>query len=200
MNVDTDEVLKAAGTKWNFLKFEPGLVGGHCIGVDPYYLAYKSLAMDYNPEIILSGRKINDSMANYISTKLIKKLESKNEKNEKIKIAILGLTFKEDCPDLRNSKVKDIFDIVNKKYTNVCISDPHADQELVKDIYGQDMLNINSLSKLDALIIAVPHKEYQKIDTKFLKNILKEGAVIFDIKSLLSKDDLVNQNFYYWCL
>ena len=180
LEIDTNAVLEAAQTKWNFLPFEPGLVGGHCIGVDPYYLASKSIQMGYNPEIILSGRKINDSMGEYAADRLYNTLVLKSFDLKKCKILVAGITFKENCPDVRNTKVVDIINRLESHGLNVDVYDPNADYNLVKDIYDIQLIENLYEYKYDALVIAVPHNEFFKID---FKRITKPESIIFDIKS-----------------
>ena len=200
MNLNTNEILEAAGTKWNFLNFKPGLVGGHCIGVDPYYLAYKSLMMDYTPDMILSGRKINDGMPEYITSIIQKKLEAINKEGKNVNVALLGLTFKENCPDMRNSKVKDIYNILKKNKYTIQLNDPQVDLNSVRKIYNKDLTDIDDLKKIDVIIFAVSHIEYQKLGIEDLNNILNKNAIIIDIKSIFSEHLFINENYDYWSL
>ncbi len=184
MGIDTNDVIDAAGTKWNFLKYKPGLVGGHCIGVDPYYLAHKAESLGYYPQVILSGRRVNDNMGIFVANKLVKLLISKNHVISNSKSLILGITFKEDCPDIRNSKVKDIFHELKQFNINVDVYDPHANKNEVKKEYGIDLIeNIND--KYDAIILAVSHKEFLELDIKALCS--SKDSVVFDIKSFLDR-------------
>lgn len=184
MGIDTNQVLKAAGTKWNFLNFFPGLVGGHCIGVDPYYLAHKSKELGYNPEIILSGRRMNDTMPKHLVTKIIKKLLLISNDTLPKKALILGATFKENCPDLRNSKVFDIFNELREYNIMSSIYDPIADFEELKGVYNEAALqNINDQSDFDILIIAVSHKQFLTLNPEAL---VKSKSVIFDVKGIFS--------------
>ena len=184
LDIDTKAVLEAAGTKWNFLKFSPGLVGGHCIGVDPYYLAQKAIESGYNPEIILAGRKMNDSMGGYVATETVKMMIKKGATIKGAKALVLGITFKENCPDIRNSRVIDIIKELESYDVNVDVYDPWASKEEVKHEYHLDLINdFDALSSdYDAVILAVSHHKFLKIDITQLKS---KTGVIFDVKSLL---------------
>jgi UDP-N-acetyl-D-galactosamine dehydrogenase len=184
MGIDTHDVLEAAGTKWNFLKFKPGLVGGHCIGVDPYYLAQKAQELGYHPEIILAGRRLNDEMGKYVATEVIKLMLKKDIKVKHSKVLVLGFTFKEDCPDVRNTKVIDIVNELNTYNVNVTIFDPWANPEEVIHEYGVVCQNEMSEKKYDAVILAVAHKEFMKIN---LQNLLNDTAVFYDVKGCISE-------------
>ncbi len=184
MGIDTTDVIEAAGTKWNFLKYRPGLVGGHCIGVDPYYLAHKAESLGYYPQVILSGRRVNDMMGMFVANKVVKLLINKGHKINQAKALILGITFKEDCPDIRNSKVIDIYKELVQFGMNVDVYDPHAGKHEVKDEYGIDLVDGLS-SKYDAIILAVSHKEFLTLDYNQLSN--GENAVLFDTKSFLDR-------------
>ena len=185
MGIDTTDVIEAAGTKWNFLKYRPGLVGGHCIGVDPYYLAHKAESLGYHPQVILSGRRVNDMMGMFVANKVVKLLIKKEHKVNASKALILGVTFKEDCPDIRNSKVIDIYTELLQYGMKVEVYDPHADHHEVSEEY-----NINLISEVgseyDAVILAVSHKEFLNIDYK--KIIKNSNSVIFDTKSFLDRN------------
>lgn len=183
LGIDTQEVLEAAGTKWNFLPFRPGLVGGHCIGVDPYYLTHKAQEVGYNSEIILAGRRLNDNMGIYVANQVIKLMIKKGHKIEGSKVLILGITFKENCPDIRNSRVIDVIKELQEFGVQICIYDPWADAKEVKHEYNLELLpELPALNTYDALVLAVSHKEFQEL------NIVKnEHQVIYDIKSLLPK-------------
>ena len=184
LNIDTSEVLDAAGTKWNFLKFKPGLVGGHCIGVDPYYLAQKAQEVGYNTEIILAGRRLNDSMGKYVSGAVIKLMIQKGIKVKDSKILILGLTFKENCPDFRNTKVIDIYNDLMSFHTNVEILDPHVDERLVKKIFNIKVLKETpNFDSYDAIILAVAHDAFKTFDLR-----KSSKRVIFDVKNFLPKN------------
>ena len=182
MKIDTEEVLKAAATKWNFLKFSPGLVGGHCIGVDPYYLTSKALEMGYNPEIILSGRKINDSMGSFVASELLKCMIEKGIKIENSNILILGFTFKENCPDIRNTRVIDVYNQLIKQTKNISVYDPHADKLEVENEYGIKIHNKIPDKKFDSIILCVSHKEFKSLDLSRYRN---NNSVIYDVKSFL---------------
>lgn len=184
MGIDTNDVIEAAGTKWNFLKYKPGLVGGHCIGVDPYYLAHKAESLGYYPQVILSGRRVNDNMGMFVANKLVKLLISKNHVISNSKTLILGITFKENCPDIRNSKVIDIFRELQQFNMNVDVYDPHADKHEVKEEYGVNL--VESISdKYDAIILAVSHEEFLEFDIRAI--CASADSIIYDIKSFLER-------------
>ena len=189
LDIDTKAVLEAAGTKWNFLKFSPGLVGGHCIGVDPYYLAQKAIESGYNPEIILAGRKMNDSMGSYVATETVKMMIKKGATIKGSKALVLGITFKENCPDIRNSRVIDIIEELETYDVNVDVYDPWASAEEVKHEYGFDLItDFDDLSAdYEAVILAVSHNEFLKLDITKLKS---QTGVVFDVKSLLPIDTI----------
>ncbi|WP_207425872.1 nucleotide sugar dehydrogenase [Pedobacter sp. SYSU D00535] len=183
LGIDTQEVLKAAGTKWNFLKFQPGLVGGHCIGVDPYYLAQKAQEAGYHPEIILAGRRVNDGMGAYVADQLVKRMLSNGINIISSDVLVLGFTFKENCPDVRNTKVIDIVKKLEEYKINVCIHDPWADPIQVKHEYGVICQNGESKRrKYDAVLLAVAHSDFMDLD---ISSLLKDNAVVYDIKSML---------------
>lgn len=185
LGVDTTEVLEAAGTKWNFLPFKPGLVGGHCIGVDPYYLAQKAMELGYHSEIILAGRRLNDSMPYYIASEVIKLMIKKDIIINNSDILILGITFKENCPDVRNTKVVNIVKCLDEYDLNITICDPLANPKEVKHEYGLDIFNeIPNSMKFDTIILAVPHHEFKEMN---IKKYCKDNAVIYDCKSYLDK-------------
>jgi len=184
MGIDTNDVLEAAGTKWNFLKYKPGLVGGHCIGVDPYYLAHKAESLGYHPQVILSGRRVNDNMGMFVANKLIKLLIAKNHVISKSKVLVLGITFKEDCPDIRNSKVIDIVRELQQFNINVDVFDPHADKHEVAEEYGLKLIDaINDT--YDGIILAVSHKEFLQLELASLRST--SATVIFDTKAFLDR-------------
>ncbi len=186
LGIDTRDVLDAAGTKWNFLQFSPGLVGGHCIGVDPYYLAQKAQEAGYHPEIILAGRRMNDGMGEYVATRVVKLMNKKHIPVIGSSVLILGITFKENCTDVRNSKVVDIVSALEDFEANVSVYDPWADVDEVEDVYGINLHdNLKTLHAYDAIILAVAHKEFLSLD---LTSLVKSNAVIFDAKSVLPKD------------
>jgi UDP-N-acetyl-D-glucosamine/UDP-N-acetyl-D-galactosamine dehydrogenase len=186
LGIDTLEVLEAAGTKWNFLPFKPGLVGGHCIGVDPFYLAQKAQEVGYHPEIILAGRRLNDSMGKHVATEVIKHMMRKDLKVIDSKVLILGFTFKEDCPDVRNTRVIDIYQELKSYDMDVCIYDPWADSAEVKHEYGIEVINGGAkpvLGDYAAIILAVAHKEFKSWPIQ-----KSENQVVFDVKSVLEKE------------
>lgn len=179
MHIDTTEVLKAAGTKWNFLKFNPGLVGGHCIGVDPYYLTHKAQELGYHPEIILAGRRINDNMGKYAANRVVKLMIKHDKKINKAKVLILGITFKENCPDIRNSRVIDVVKELKEFGCNVDVYDPWADKNEVLREYNLNLIENLNLNNYDAVVLAVAHDEFKNLDFSNL------NAVTFDIKGIL---------------
>jgi UDP-N-acetyl-D-glucosamine/UDP-N-acetyl-D-galactosamine dehydrogenase len=184
MGIDTSEVLEAAGTKWNFLKFKPGLVGGHCIGVDPYYLLHKSESLGYYPQVILSGRRVNDNMGIFVANKLIKLLIKKGHRIEGSKVLILGITFKENCPDIRNSRVIDVYQELKEFGVEVEVYDPWASKPEVKEEYNINLLD-SLKDKYDGILLAVSHEEYKLLN---LENFKNTNAVIFDIKGIYDKN------------
>ncbi|MFN5705880.1 MAG: nucleotide sugar dehydrogenase, partial [bacterium] len=184
IGIDTTDVLEAAGTKWNFLKYKPGLVGGHCIGVDPYYLAHKAESLGYHPHVILSGRRVNDNMGMFVANKVVKLLIKKGHRIGGAKTLILGVTFKEDCPDIRNSKVIDIYNELKQFGMSVDVFDPHANKEEVLHEYGVKMID-ELANDYNAIILAVSHSAFAKIDYNSLKN--GNDAVLFDTKSFLDR-------------
>lgn len=185
MGIDTQEVLDAAATKWNFLPFKPGLVGGHCIGVDPYYLAQKAQDYGYHPEVILAGRRINDSMGEYIANQVVKCLIKKGNYVKGSHILVLGFTFKENCPDVRNTKVFDIIKALKDYNTNITIYDYWAKPEEVKREYNLEIANELPKDKFDAIVLAVAHNEFLKLD---IKNMIKQDGIIYDVKGLLKSN------------
>lgn len=203
MNIDTIAVLKAAGTKWNFLKFSPGLVGGHCIGVDPYYLTYKAEQLGYHSQIILSGRRINDNMGKYIAENVVKNLIKSSHNIKDSKIAILGFTFKEDCPDTRNSKVIDIVNELKEYDINPLIYDPYANINEAND-YGITFSEFNDIKDLDALIIAVSHAQFLRMSisniNKLFKTTKNDKKIIIDVKGILNKNEIEHLGYRYWRL
>lgn len=184
MDLDTLEVLEAAGTKWNFLPFKPGLVGGHCIGVDPYYLTHKAEQLGHHPQVILAGRQINDNMGPHVANIVMKKLAQKERLSNNAKIAILGFTFKENCPDVRNTRVIDIYNELRLFNIKVDVIDPQASQEEVKEEYGILLVKTFDEDKYDALILAVAHEDFKSMDWGLIR---KKVPVIFDVKGILDK-------------
>lgn len=199
MGLDTNEVLDAAGSKWNFLNFRPGLVGGHCIGVDPYYLTYKAEEIGYRPEVILSGRRINDNMGKYIAENVIKELIKANIPVKNARVLVKGITFKENVPDIRNSKVIDIINELKEYGVNVLVEDPHAEKDDVLKEYG---INISkNVQDADAVIFAVAHEEYKKLNVNEIKEELRENRnLIFDIKAIFDKKELEKGGLRVWRL
>lgn len=183
LDIDTHEVLEAAGTKWNFLPFRPGLVGGHCIGVDPFYLTYKAESVGYHPQVILSGRRINDNMGVFVANKVVKLLLKKGKGVKDARILVMGITFKENCPDIRNTRVTDIIDELDSFGMNIHVYDPLADKEEVKNHYDIDLTD-NLDAHYDGIVLAVGHKEFLDIDWESIK---KSGTVIYDVKAFLDK-------------
>jgi UDP-N-acetyl-D-galactosamine dehydrogenase len=184
IGIDTTDVIEAAGTKWNFLKYKPGLVGGHCIGVDPYYLAHKAESLGYHPQVILSGRRVNDNMAMFIANKVVKLMIKNGHKISGARALILGVTFKENCPDIRNSRVVDIYKELQQFGLEVDVYDPHASKEEVE--YEYSIVLTNSIKKqYDAIILAVSHDDFKEMDYNILKN--GHNAIIFDTKSFLDR-------------
>ncbi len=204
MDIDTQAVLKAANTKWNFLNFTPGLVGGHCIGVDPYYLTYKAEQLGYHPQVILSGRRINDNMGKYIVENLIKNLIKADIPVQGAKAAILGFTFKGNCPDTRNTKIIDIVNELKEYGIFSIVSDPWADAAEIKSEYGIDLTPIKSIKDVDAVIIAVGHEQFKKLDRNDLDRLFKdapnENKVLLDIKGVLNKKEYKTAGYRYWGL
>jgi UDP-N-acetyl-D-galactosamine dehydrogenase len=186
IGIDTNEVLEAAGTKWNFLKFKPGLVGGHCIGVDPYYLAQKAQEVGYHPEIILAGRRLNDSMGKYVATEVVKLMMRKDFKVIDSKVLLLGFTFKEDCPDVRNTRVIDIFNELINFDIRVDVYDPWVDSKEVKQEYNIDVINELPIDKYEAVILAVSHKKFLELD---IRSLVPNG-IIYDVKGVLPKENI----------
>ena len=197
MGIDTKEVLEAAGTKWNFLKFFPGLVGGHCIGVDPYYLTYKADMLGYHSQVILSGRRINDSMGKYVAENCVKNLIAADKPVKGAKVAILGFTFKENCPDTRNSKVWDIVNELKEYGINPLITDPVADTAEAKKIYGIEFANTEELKDLDAVILAVAHDEFKSVSREEMDKLYGAGKkVLLDVKGILNPAEYTEYSFW----
>lgn len=184
LGIDTEEVLIAAGTKWNFLPFRPGLVGGHCIGVDPYYLTYKAQSIGYTPEIILSGRRINDGMGEYVVAQLVKLMLKKRLHVQQSDVLIMGLTFKENCPDIRNTRVVDIIDELKTYGVNVHVYDPWVDAEEVAAEYGIKLISTLDENKYNAIVLAVAHEQFKQMDIKQIRALGKSDAVVYDLKYL----------------
>ncbi len=202
MGIDTLEVLEAAGTKWNFLPFRPGLVGGHCIGVDPYYLTFKAEELGYHPQVILSGRKINDAMGSHVARTLVKKMIRRGCAIKGARIGIMGLTFKENCPDLRNTRVTDIIAELEEFGCQVLVHDPYADAAEARQEYGIELQDADALSNLDGLVIAVAHDAYREYDVPALQAMFRmpQQAVVADIKGMLHPGLAKEQGLYLWRL
>ena len=201
MGIDTLEVLQAAGTKWNFLPFRPGLVGGHCIGVDPYYLTHKAEAIGYHPQVILAGRRINDGMGAYVAQQTLKQLIKNGNPVPGAKVIVLGLTFKENCPDLRNSKVADVIRELKELGCKVSVHDPIADSGEAEHHYGISLTPWENLpSEADAVVAAVPHKNYLAMSLRALLSSLKENGVFIDVKSAFDRTAITEAGFRMWRL
>ncbi len=196
MNINTYEVLEAAGTKWNFLKFQPGLVGGHCIGVDPYYLTYKAKELGYHSEVILAGRSINDNMGKYVAKKVIQHIIKNNGDVKAAKVLIKGATFKEDVSDIRNSKVRDVVNALKEYFVNVEVEDPHADAAELEHEYGFGLVD-KIANDYDAVIIPVPHRQYRDLDENYYAGITKPHAMVADLKGIY-RNKITNRT--YWSL
>ncbi len=201
MGIDTKSVLEAAGTKWNFLKFYPGLVGGHCIGVDPYYLTYKAEMLGYHSQIILSGRRINDDMGKYVAENVVKSLISANKAVKGAKVAILGFTFKENCPDTRNTRIIDIINELGEYGITPVVADPAADADEAKRLYGVEFVDISTVKDMDAVILAVAHTEFEKFSMDEIGAMFGDGKkVLLDLKGLLNRKEYEKADYIYWRL
>ena len=201
LGIDTKEVLEAAGTKWNFLKFYPGLVGGHCIGVDPYYLTYKADMLGYHSQVILAGRRINDGMGKYVAESCVKQLIAADKPVKNAKVAILGFTFKENCPDTRNSKVMDIVNELHEYGITPVITDPVADSEEAKRIYSLDFDTMDMVKDMDAVILAVAHDQFKDLTMEEVDGFFGKGKkVLLDIKGILDKNTYEDAGYAYWRL
>lgn len=201
MGIDTQSVLKAAGTKWNFLKFYPGLVGGHCIGVDPYYLTYKAEMLGYHSQIILSGRRINDDMGKYVAENIVKKLISADKPVKNAKVAILGFTFKENCPDTRNTKIIDIVNELKEYGITPVVADPDADADEAKWLYGIEFADLSEIKDMDAVVLAVAHDSFKEFDMDYFNTMYGDGQkIMIDIKGLLDRKAYENAGYSYWRL
>ena len=201
MGIDTRAVLEAAGTKWNFLQFYPGLVGGHCIGVDPYYLTYKAEMLGYHSQIILSGRRINDSMGKYVAENCVKNLIAADKSVRNARVAILGFTFKENCPDTRNTKVIDIIKELQEYGIIPLIYDPEADSEEAEKLYGIKLSNKYEIKNMDAVILAVAHEEFCKYSMKEIDSLFRDNKnILLDIKGMLDRKEYEDAGYIYWRL
>ena len=201
MDIDTLEVLEAAGTKWNFLPFRPGLVGGHCIGVDPYYLTYKAESIGYHPEMILAGRRINDNMGKYIAERTIKILINAGRPVRNARVAVLGLTFKENIPDLRNTRVIDIITELKDYGVHVLVHDPMADPAEVNHYYGLTMTAVQDIQEVDAVIVAVAHQAYQHLGLAGMAGLCRKGRpIVVDVKAIFDPEEARRLGIHYWRL
>ncbi len=200
MGIDTQAVLKAAGTKWNFLKFYPGLVGGHCIGVDPYYLTYKAEQLGYHSQIILSGRRINDDMGKYVAESAIKNLIKADIAVNNARVGLMGFTFKENCPDTRNTKIIDIINELREYGVEPLIADPVADSEEAEKLYGVHFVKMEQLNNLDMLILAVAHDEFKNIPRNMLDGMYRGKKLLMDIKGIMDKKEFEQAGYLYWRL
>lgn len=201
MGIDTQSVLKAAGTKWNFLNFYPGLVGGHCIGVDPYYLTYKAEMMGYHSQIILSGRRINDDMGRYVAENVVKNLIAADKAVKNAKVAVLGFTFKENCPDTRNTKIIDIVNELKEYGITPVIADPTADADEAERLYGVKFTDMSDVKEMDAVILAVAHTEFKDLTMEDLDKLFGEGKkVLLDLKGILDRKAYESAGYSYWRL
>lgn len=201
MGIDTKAVLEAAGTKWNFLKFYPGLVGGHCIGVDPYYLTYKAEQLGYHSQIILSGRRINDDMGKYCAENCVKNLIAADKSVKGAKVAILGFTFKENCPDTRNTRIIDIVNELKEYGITPVIADPEADSDEARRLYGIEFVDVDSICDMDAVILAVAHNEFAELSKARMDSFFGDGKkVLLDLKGLLNRKVYEDAGYSYWRL
>jgi UDP-N-acetyl-D-galactosamine dehydrogenase len=190
LGIDTEEVLQAAGSKWNFLPFRPGLVGGHCIGVDPYYLTHKATEIGYHPEMILAGRRINDNMGAYVASEVVKLMTVRGMKVAGARVLVLGLTFKENCPDLRNSKVVDVIHELEKYGARVDVWDPWVSRLEARHEYGITPIRNPVKSQYDAIVAAVAHREFKELGVKAIRRLGRRNHVLYDIKYVFPKEDV----------
>jgi len=197
MGIDTLEVLEAAGTKWNFLPFRPGMVGGHCIGVDPYYLTHKAEELGYHPQVILAGRRINDNMARYAARSVIKRMLQNGIDVARSTVGVMGITFKDNCPDIRNSKVADLIREFQTWNVKVAVADPWADPEEVRHEYGIELVSLDSMNALDGLVVAVAHQEFAALKPQALRAMCKPDhqPVIGDLKGVFQRQALADAGF-----
>lgn len=202
MGIDTKSVLQAAGTKWNFLKFTPGLVGGHCIGIDPYYLTYKAEGTGYHSKIILAGRHINDGMGKYVAQQIIKILIKLKEDPGSVRIGVLGLSYKEDCSDIRNSKVTDILQELKEYGIDTLVTDPMADAEQVYEEYGIELTEFSDLHNLNVVLLAVPHASFVKMGVRDFDKLYHSNSskIMIDLKAVYHRSEFENNGYYYWSL
>ena len=198
---DTLEVLEAAGTKWNFLPFRPGLVGGHCIGVDPYYLTFKAEALGYHPEMILAGRRINDGMGKHVAERVVKMLIAAGKQVQGAKVAILGITFKEDVPDIRNTKVVDIIRELKDYGVDVLVSDPLADPDEAREYYGVELQPLKEINNVDAVVLSVVHRLYRESGLDGIAGLCADRkALILDVKGCFNLEEAQKSSVTYWRL
>lgn len=200
MGIDTQSVLRAAGTKWNFLKFFPGLVGGHCIGVDPYYLTYKAEMLGYHSQVILAGRRINDEMGRYVAENVVKNLIAADKQVKNARVAILGFTFKENCPDTRNTRVIDIVNELKEYGISPVIADPQADADEALAIYGIEFADMSEIKDMDAVVLAVAHDEFKNITIADTDSMIAGKKVLLDIKGILDRKEYEDAGYIYWRL
>ncbi len=201
MGIDTKSVIEAASTKWNFLKFYPGLVGGHCIGVDPYYLTYKAEQLGYHSQVILSGRKINDDMGKYVAENVVKSLISADKSSKGAKVAILGFTFKENCPDTRNTRIIDILNEFREYGIVPVVADPVADADEAKRLYGVEFVDVDTIKDMDAVVIAVAHTQFEKLKKQDIDAMFGTGKkVLLDLKGILNRNEYEAAGYIYWRL
>lgn len=202
MGIDTKAVLEAAGTKWNFMKFVPGLVGGHCIGVDPYYLTYRAEQLGYRSQVILAGRRINDDMGKYVAENVVKKLIAADIPVKNARVAILGFTFKENCPDTRNTKVIDIYRELQEYGVTPVVADPAADAAEAKRLYGIEFVDVDSITNMDAVVLAVAHEQFKGMRVVDFDKFYADAAkkVLVDVKSMLDKKSFDEAGYVYWRL
>ena len=201
MGIDTKEVLEAAGTKWNFLKFQPGLVGGHCIGVDPYYLTHKAEELGYHSQVILSGRRINDDMGKYVAENIVKGLIKMDKTIRESKVGVLGFTFKENCQDTRNTKVIGIIDELHDYGIRTIVVDDVADRGEAKRLYGIDIVAFEDMQKVDAIVVCVQHDLYKSLTLQKFDQMYRDSKkIIFDLKGMYDKDEFVKAGYFYWRL
>jgi UDP-N-acetyl-D-galactosamine dehydrogenase len=206
MKISTRDVLAAAGTKWNFLPFTPGLVGGHCIGVDPYYLTYKAEMIGYNPQVILAGRRINDGMGKHVAEQTVKQLIAADKSVKGARVLVLGLTFKENCPDIRNTKVVDIVAELGEYGVEVLVHDPMADPAAAQHEYGLDLVELDGLAPVDGIVWAVAHRAFDTITPNELKRLCEGGGnntgpgVVMDVKGVLRGGEVEKLGLKYWSL
>ena len=201
MNIDTNAVLNAAKTKWNFVDFKPGLVGGHCIGVDPYYLIYKAQEVGYDSQIIASGRKVNEEMSKYVALEVVKQLISLGKVVKGARVALLGITFKEDCPDVRNTKIVDIINYLEGYGINVFVYDPVADRNETYKSYNIELVDYDEINNVDAIVVAVAHDEFKNISLDELeKKYVDDRKTLVDLKGIYNKKDVEDRGITYWRL